>query len=132
TYTARLVPANDAASAPTVTVADKDVSGVQIVVPPEKEIRIVTSVDGDGAVPGFVMTFAGTGSTVSVVVKPERDGSFRTKVPADERSVTINGFPLGYVVKSVTFASNDVLKRPLKIGDDPSDLRVAFGMDSGL
>ncbi len=130
TYTARLQPENEAATAPVISVADKDIAGVQIIVPTEKEVRIAASVEDGGDVPGFVMTLAGSGSTVNVIGKPGRDGSFRAKVPTDERRVRISGFPLGYVVKSASFGAADLLKQPLKTGaDDSSELRVAFGID---
>jgi hypothetical protein len=133
TYTARLIPPNDAASAPAVTVADKDVNGVEIVIPLEKEIRIVSTIEDGGAIPGFVMSFAGSQSSVTVIVKPERDGAFRAKLPADERRVRISGFPLGYVVKAATHGLTDLLKEPLKIGaDDSSELKVTFAVDPGL
>jgi len=128
-----LLPPNDAASAPAVTVVDKNVSGVEIVIPQEKEIRIVSTIEDGGAIPGFVMNFAGSQSNVTVIVKPERDGASRAKLPADERRVRITGFPLGYVVKSATYGLTDLLKEPLKIGaDDSSELKVTFALDPGL
>jgi hypothetical protein len=133
TYTARLQPADDAASSPTVNVADKDVTGVEIQVPAEKEVRIVASMEDDAPAPVFVLTLAGSGSTVTTVGKPGRDGSFRAKLPTDERQVKITGFPLGYLVKSVAYKGTDVLKQPLKISkDDADDLQIAFDSDSSL
>src|SRR5438552_5997055 len=79
------------------------------------------------------MSFAGSGSTVTVLAKPERDGSFRAKLPADERRVRVSGFPLGYLLKSVTYGTTDVLKEPLKISkDDLDELKVALGPDPAL
>lgn len=128
-YSARLVPPNDAASAAPVLVRDKDVGGVEIVVPSEKEVRVVTTMDGDAQIPGFVMTLAGSGSTVTVAVKPERDGAFRAKLPADERRVRITGFPLGYVLKSANYGSVDLLKQPLKPAGDDLEIRVTLAAD---
>jgi hypothetical protein len=130
TYTARVVPANDAASAPRVAVADKDVTGIEILVPAEKEVRIVTSMDDNTPAPVFVLTLAGSGSTVSITVKPERDGSFRAKLPIDERRVQIGGFPLGYALKSATYATTDLRKQPLKTSkNDADEMQVTFGPD---
>jgi hypothetical protein len=132
-YNARLVPADEAASSPAVSVADKDVTGVEIQVPAQKEVRVVTSMEDNAPAPVFVMTFAGSGSTVTVVGKPGRDGSFRTNLPTDERRIKISGFPLAYKVKSVTYKDADLLKEPLKISkDDVDDLQVNFESDSSL
>jgi hypothetical protein len=79
------------------------------------------------------MTLAGSGSTVTVVGKPGRDGSFRTNLPMDERKLKISGFPLGYKVKSLTYKDADLLKQPLKISkDDVDDLQINFESDSSL
>jgi hypothetical protein len=133
TFTARLVPADDAASSPAVAVADKDVTGVEILVPAQKEVRVVASMEDNGPVPVFVMSLAGSGSIVTVLGKPARDGSFTAKLPMDERKVQINGFPLGYKVGAVTYRDADVLKQPLKISkDDADELHVAFAADPSL
>ena len=132
-YRASLVPTRDAASSPFFNVPDKDVTGIEIVVPGEKEVRIVASTDDNEPLPVFALTLAGSGSTVTVLAKPERDGSFRAKLPTDERKVTIGSFPLGYVVKSATYKAVDVLKQPLKISnDDADDLQVRFASDPSL
>jgi hypothetical protein len=89
--------------------------------------------EDNGPVPVFVISLAGSGSIVTVFGKPARDGSFTAKLPMDERKVQINGFPLGYKVKSVTYRDTDVLKQPLKISkDDADELHVAFAADSSL
>jgi hypothetical protein len=133
TYFVRLVPANDAASSPRVSVADKDVTGVEIQVPAQKEVRVVASMEDNSPAPVFVMTLAGSGSTVTIVGKPARDGSFRTNLPMDERQIKITGFPLGYKVKSVAYKEADLLKQALKISkDDVDDLQVNFESDSSL
>ena len=132
-YTARVVPTNDAATAPPVAVENRDVTDIEITVPREKEIRIVSSIEEGGPVPAFVMSFTGTGKTesmVTITVRPERDGSFRAKLPADERRVRLRGFPLGYIVKLVSYASTDLLKQPLNISNNDSpELKVVFALD---
>jgi hypothetical protein len=131
-YTARVVPANDAASSPTVPVTDKDFAGVQINVPLEKEVRILTDMEGGGSAPGFMMSFIGTGTTVNVLVKPER-GAFLAKLPMDERRVSVSGLPIGYVVKSVRYGATDVLRQPLKITkDDVQELQLTLDSDPAL
>jgi hypothetical protein len=132
-YFARLVPADDAASSPRVSVGDKDVTGVEIQVPAQKEVRVVAGMEDNSPAPVFVMTLAGSGSTITIVGKPTRDGSFRTNLPMDERQIKITGFPLGYKVKSVTYKEADLLKQALKISkEDVDDLQVNFESDSSL
>jgi hypothetical protein len=132
TYSASILPANDAASAPTVTVADKDVTGIQINVPLEKDVRILSDMEGGGTVPGFMMSFVGTGTSVNVLVKPDR-GAFQAKLPMDERQVKVSGLPIGYVVKSVRYGSTDVLRQPLKITkDDVQELQVTLDADPAV
>jgi hypothetical protein len=132
-YSARLVPQNDAATVAAVNVAASDVSGIELRVPPEREMIVVTTMQGEGAIPAFVMTLAGSGSTMTVLVKPESDGAFKVKLPADERRVRVTGFPMGYLLKSVTYASTDLLQAPLKISDaNTPEIRVSFTLDSSL
>jgi hypothetical protein len=132
TYTARLVPANDAATSPAITVADKDVEGIEINIPVEREVRIVPAADDGAPIPGFVMAFAGTGSRVTVIVKPDRDGAFKAKLPADERRVSISGFPISYIVKSAVYGATNLLTEPMKIGDDSTEIKVQFALDPAV
>ncbi|HLH31403.1 MAG TPA: hypothetical protein VKY31_09390, partial [Terriglobia bacterium] len=118
---------------PFVTVGDNDVTGVQIRIPAEKDVRVVITTEDNTPAPAFVMTLATSGSTVSVVGKPTRDGSFAAKLPMDERQFRITGFPLGYVLKAAAYKGNDLLRQPLKISkDDTDELHVTFGPDPSL
>jgi hypothetical protein len=133
TYTARVVPEDDAASSPAVAVADNDVTGVEILVPAQKEVRVVVATEDNAPAPVFVMSLATSGSTVTVVGKPARDGSFTAKLPVDERQLRITGFPLGYLLKSASYKGTDVLKQTLKISkDDTDEISVTFGPDPSL
>jgi hypothetical protein len=132
TYTARILPPNDAASSPTVAVADKDVTGVQINLPLEKDVRILTDIEGGGTIPGFMLSLVGTGTAVNVLVKPER-GAFQAKLPMDERQVKVSGLPIGYVAKSVRYGATDVLRQPLKITkDDLQEFQVTLEADPAI
>jgi hypothetical protein len=131
-YTVQILPPNDAASSPTVAVADKDVTGVQINVPLEKDVRILTEIEGGGTIPGFMMSFMGTGTAVNVLVKPER-GAFQAKLPMDERQVKVSGLPIGYVARSILYGATDVLRQPLKITkDDLQELEVTLEADPAI
>lgn len=141
-YTARLMPSSDAVAAPPVTVADKDVEGIEIVVPRERDVTIHTSAEGNSPVPIFMLSFSAfsapavpngrtsTTSSVSALIKPEPDGSFKARLPEDERRVRISGYPLGYTVKSMTYGSVDLLRNSARFdGVVPTAINVVFGVD---
>jgi hypothetical protein len=132
-YTVRLVPPVPAASSPLVTVADKDVTDVQIVLPPEREMTVRVTVEGNHPVPAFGLTLSSQSNSMTVVVRPEADGSFKGKFPEDERRVSIIGLPLGYNVSSATFGSANILRQPLKIGGSAaSEIQVRLAVDPAV
>jgi hypothetical protein len=141
-YTASILPATDGAHVARVRAATKDVNGVEIVVPAEREITVRASVEGGGPVPGFLLRLSTTpckpncASEMSVVVKPERDGTFKAKLPEDERKVDVyrDDLPFGYTVKSVTYGAIDLMKGDfLKIaGSDTRDLEVKLAIDPDI
>jgi len=131
TYTVRLLPINPATSTPRVAVVDKDVEGVEIIVPAEREITGSVVVDGNAAIPGFMLSLLGSSSSVTTVVKPDANGTFTIKLPMDERRVRLSGLPMGYELKSLTYGATDLLKQPLKI-QDTAQLRVTVSTDPRL
>jgi|GEM_PF-4891587 len=144
TYIVRLRPENKAASSPRVTVTTKDIGNVEIVVPREKEVAGRVTVENYGPVPSFVLSLAGTSSTMTVLVKPDPAGFFRIKLPEDERQVSIKSLPLGYELKSLVYGTTNLraciqgtLPRcsypPLKIADTYADeLDVRFALDPSI
>jgi hypothetical protein len=144
TYIARLMPPSDAVSSPPVTVADKDVDGVEIFIPRERDVTIHASAEGNAPVPTFMLSLSGTtvpaangrtvnASTVSALVKPEPDGSFKARLPEDERRVRISGYPLGYTVKSLTYGSVDLKRNPARFdGVVPTAITVVFALDPAV
>ena len=143
-YTARLRPENAAASSPSVSVGTKDVDNIEITVPHEREVTVRTAVEGSGPVPSYVLSLLGNSSTVSALVKPDSSGRFRLKLPEDERQVSFDSLPLGYIVKSVMFGLTDLRAcvqgapprcsfPPLKIaGSTATDLEVTFAQDPAI
>jgi len=144
TYTARLRPENDAASSPRVSVGVKDVDSVEITVPRKREIWVRTAVEGNGPLPSYVLSLKGSSTTVSALVKPDSSGLFRAKLPEDERQISFDSLPLGYVVKSVMYGLTDLRAcvkgapprcsyPPLKIaGSSATDLEVTFAVDPAI
>jgi hypothetical protein len=134
TYTVRMVPADEAASVPRIAVADKDVTGVQITVPARREITVRTTVEGNYPIPGFGLSFAGIGSSMMIVIRPESDGTLKVELPEDQRRVSIQGLPLGYIVKSLTYDSMDIRRQPLEIGASSAaaELKVMLAVDPAV
>ena len=132
-YTARLVPAIPAASSPRVVVADKDVTDVEISVPPEREMTVRVSMEDNSPPPSFGLSLNATGSSMMVVVRPEPDGTFKAKLPEDERRLTISALPLGYSVKSLTYGSANLLQQPLRIsGAAVAEIQVRLAVDPAV
>jgi hypothetical protein len=132
-YTARLIPPIPAASSPRVNVADKDVTDVRIVVPPEREMMVRVSVEGGSKSPAFGLSLNGQDSSMLIVVRPEADGTFKTKVPEDERRVSITGLPLGYEITSAMFGSTDILRQPMKIsGSAAGEIQIRLAVDPAV
>jgi hypothetical protein len=139
-YSVQLLPENKAASVARVAVADKDVSDVQIVVPPSSETAGHVKVDGDAPIPGFVLSLAtrekdefGRIAAMHVAIKPDANGDFKAKLPSDERLVSIGELPFGYLVKSLNYGAVDLKKDPLKITDRKmDDLNVTLTLDDSI
>jgi len=112
-------------------VDDKDLTGVEIIVPGEREISGLVTLEGSGGIPGFLMTLTSPSASTSLVVKPEPNGSFRVKVPTDERRVRLTGIPIGYGVKSIMFGDKDLLRDPLN-ATEASELHVLMTVDPNV
>jgi hypothetical protein len=140
TYEARLLPESDVARVPLVAVLDKDIDSVQIAVPREREVTIRAAVDGIAPVPTFMLNLdaatpgapAALNSEFSTLIKPEPDGSFKARLPEDDRRVRVSGFPLGYTVRSLMYGSIDLLKTPVKLTVDSSVINVVFAVDPNV
>jgi hypothetical protein len=129
-YIARLIPPDDAASAPRITVEEKDVTGVEIVAPAKREVTARVVVEGNNPVPNVGLSLDNEDSSMTVVIRPEPDGTARIKLPENERRVRLTGLPLGYDVRSLTYGSVDLLKGSLKLAEAaPSELRIALALD---
>jgi hypothetical protein len=133
TYTARIEPPIGAAPVPRLAVADQDITDVIIDVPRRRDVVIATAIEGGGAIPGFVLRLAGTTSVVQVTVTADHAGRFTASLPEDERRVQLTGLPFGYVLKSMTYGSSDLLKTPLRVFGTPAgtEVRVTLAADPG-
>jgi hypothetical protein len=130
-YTARLLPADDAASAPRISVEDKDVTNVEIVAPLKREVTARIVVEGNYPVPSVALSLSAKDNSMTVVIRPEPDGSARIKLPEDERTVgQLSGLPIGYSLKSITYGSTDLRKQPLRLAESAAaELRIVLQVD---
>jgi hypothetical protein len=130
-YTARLTPALPI-PAVQVMVLNKDLNGVEIAVPPVREVIGNVVINGLIPVsPQLSFTFldvnrASPTASTSAVAVAEPDGKFRVMMPQGERRVTLSA--PGFTVRSLKYGETDLLKDPLKLSSsDSSELRVELG-----
>jgi hypothetical protein len=139
TYVASLLPRVDAALDAKVSVKTEDVKDVEILVPPQREITVRASVESAGPVPGFMLRLVPVCKDcgeMRVLVQPERDGTFKVKLPEDERKVAVtenDGLPFGYSIQSLTYGDADLKKTNMKIGGSASrEIIIKFVIDPNV
>jgi hypothetical protein len=110
-----------------IVVVDKDVTGVEIAAPPQREVvgRVVV----EGSSPGyfyFSLTLKETSGTRSVSPVVATDGTFKVVLAEGESQVSISGIAAN-VVKSFTYGDADILKAPLRVSrTDSAELRLTL------
>ena len=117
-----------------VTVAGSDLTGVELVVPRQKEILGRITLEGRGPMPQFNIPMnnvtTGTPNTANSVtfmpISPQPDGTFRVTLPEGERRAgPQNQLPAGYTLKTMTYGATDLLTTPMKIStSDVAELRL--------
>ena len=122
-----------------ITVADKDVTGIEIVVPLTVIITGTAIVEGGGPIPRFALTFAsfegrgsGAASGATATNGVLNQGQLRTQLPEGEYRVSWSNLPAGYSLKSITAGSVDLLANPFKVatGAPPPPVNVLLGVSS--
>jgi hypothetical protein len=117
-----------------VNVASADVTAVELVIPPQKEISGRILLEGRGAMPrlNLPLTVASPGvgfpggQATYLNINPQADGTFKVVVPEGERQVgRPNQIPTGYTLKSVQYGSTDLAGNTLKVSaQDTAELRL--------
>ena len=135
-YSARLTPivANSNVSMVNVVVGSTDVTGVEIVVPRQKQISGRITLEGRGPMPqfGIQMTVGSSNSSSSfsiyMAINPQPDGTFRLTVPEGERrAATPGNLPAGYALKSISYGSTDLMASPMKVSvSDTAELHITI------
>jgi len=118
-----------------ITVASADVTGVEFVIPPQKEISGRIILEGRGALPRLSLPLISTSAangfpsqTGTITINPQPDGTFKVTVPLEERQVgRPNGLPVGYALKSLRYGSTDLASALLKVtATDTAELSVTL------
>jgi hypothetical protein len=115
----------------TVTVSDKDVTDVRVVVPFSKDLTGNVTVDGDGPHPRFQVIFNRVDITGTNPVTIIGTATFNVALPLGQYRVTTNGLPAGYNVKSILLGNVDGLNQPITVTAAATPaLTVALGVSS--
>lgn len=129
TYTATLsVSVAEIGSSPrTVSVSNRDVTDLEFVIPPQKDIAGRIVMESRAPMPHLALRITRPDGVRTVPLSPSANGIFRVTLLEDERPVTVEGLPPGYAVKSFTYGSVDLLRNPLKISaTDNANLTITL------
>jgi hypothetical protein len=94
-----------------VVVSDRDVEGVNFVLPWTVDVSGTVVIESGGLQPNVTVSFVGSDRENSVVGRQ----SFRTTLAEGPYGVVVNNIPGGYFVKSITAGSTDLTKEPLRL-----------------
>jgi hypothetical protein len=116
-----------------VNVSNANIADLRFVAPKQKTITGHVVVEGGGTIPRmalYVVTRSSNGppSGSSPQLSPQPDGSFKFDLPEGEHQVTVPLPPTGYIVKSLTYGDDDLLRKPLMIAsaDSGKELRIVL------
>jgi len=111
-----------------VTIEDKDIEGIDFVIPVIRQVRGRVVVEGTGPGPRFDVEFS------KVPEEPEYGvssvpGTFQALLPEGDVWMKFYGFPDPYQIRSITFGDVDLLKEPLRVsGTHLPDIVVTLGL----
>lgn len=115
----------------TVTVSDKDLSDVRVIVPFSKDLTGNVTVEDAGPHPRFQVLFNRVDVTGTNPVTIIGTATFNVALPLGQYRVTTNGLPAGYNVKSIMLGNVDALSQPITVtaAAGPA-LTIALGVSS--
>jgi TonB family protein len=117
-YTARFNPALPVPAVSIVVPGKKDLSGVEIALPPLKEARVVVEALGQTP-PPISFSFTDSSGSMSAALAAQPDGTFKVVLPEGEHQVTVNA-PV-HIVRSFTYGATDLLQNPLKLSSSDTE-----------
>lgn len=126
-YNLQVSPGIPGVSMQQFAVGDKDVEGLEFVVPLNRTVRGRIEIDGGTPTPPMSLSFIGARGNFTARSNSPQNATFSITLPEGEHRMSVTGFPGGLAVKSVTMGSVDLLRNLLVIGDaEPEEIVVAF------
>jgi hypothetical protein len=114
-----------------IEVTDKDLDGLELVIPRRKTVAGQMHVEAGGLLPrsyGFTLN-RNDGSGLLVMLTPGCNGAFLAGLPEGEYRVS-SRLPSGYVT-SFAYGSQNLLRDSLRISpDDDAELRITFAVNT--
>jgi len=114
TYQARINPEVIGSQPLHITVLDKDIGGIEFLLPSMTTVGGRIIVDDGSPMPRMALSFVGSGGTINAIVS--RDGSFSLQVPEGDKRIVVSGLPGVYSLKSISLGLTDLILEPLKVG----------------
>jgi len=114
-----------------IVVTDKDIAGIDIVIPITVSVTGSVTVENGGLRPRFTLSFASfKGGVNNPVTGMSTNGTFTTQVSEGEYRITWSQIPAGYFVKSITAGTVDLLAGPLVVasGTTADPISVTLGV----
>jgi hypothetical protein len=125
TYQARINPEVIGSQPLQINVLDKDLGGIEFLVPSMTTVSGRVIVDDGSPMPRMALSFVGSGGTVNATVSS--DGSFSIQVPEGDKRIVVSGIPGVYSLKSIALGSSNLILEPLKVGgSDIHDIVIAL------
>ena len=129
-YLVSLYPPTPGIASFPVTVAESDISGVELTPLPTKKVtgRIVVK---NGSIPNGLLGFFTEKTWVTG--KINEDGTFGVDLHAARHQIDFAGLPVGYTVASVKVGSQDVTPQGIAVGNaDVSDVLITLNAPKRL
>jgi hypothetical protein len=116
-----------------LSVADKDVDGIELVLMRTTSVSSRVVVEGGGLRPPFSLSLANLkGGNSPLALGPFPNGAGGVNLPEGDYRLSWGTFPAGYFVKSIVSGSTDLLANPLRVSvtSPPEAIVVTLGVSS--
>lgn len=133
-YMVRLFPPVEGALDKSLTVADRDIQGFELIVPVVRTVSLQAEMEGNTPLPRLHLGFVRTKTTGTYNPYPRRgaDGNFQMIFAEGEYRFNSADLPANYRILSLTYGTVDLLKQPLVIGPDVRTIHVKYGLVSPI
>ena len=114
-----------------VTITDKDVTGLRVVIPVTAGVNGNVTVEGGGPRPRFQVRFTRVDEPTAMPVNTTANPGFTSTMQPGQYRITVTGLPAGYNLKSITLNGADVLNQSLTVVAGASQtLSITLGVSS--